>query len=293
MTFPGTLYRRGPPRTPEGTVRRSVATSESRLARDGRCARGRRAEQTPVRGPRAVTRVACEMLAWVRVWENNASQRFTARVREELQERGFARITLENTAALEAAASALGQPVALRDGDRIVTALSPTRREQARRRSLSAIHGMGEFPLHTDGAHLPTTPRYIVLRCVSPGAAARETLLADTAALQLSAADWALLRRAVYVIDDGRSPRRLRSIAVRTGPSRHDIRFDDGCMRPAHPSFAEAGRRFRDALDRNDPIRLVWKEGDAVIIDNRRCLHGRGPSDTPDNDRILERVTVL
>jgi hypothetical protein len=54
--------------------------------------------------------------------------------------------------------------VATRKGDSTVSELRPTEQAKAAPRSLSATHGLGEQPLHTDGAHLRKSPDAVVLQ---------------------------------------------------------------------------------------------------------------------------------
>src|SRR5258705_6573192 len=53
----------------------------------------------------------------------------------------------------ERIAKLLGEPIKGRAG-RLVDALAPMDKENAKPSSLSVIHGLGSFPFHTDGAHL-------------------------------------------------------------------------------------------------------------------------------------------
>jgi hypothetical protein len=66
------------------------------------------------------------------------------------------------------------EQVATRRGDSPVSVLRPTAAEEAHPRSLSAIHGLGEQPMHTDGAHLREPPDYLVFHADRPN---RPTLL--------------------------------------------------------------------------------------------------------------------
>jgi len=60
------------------------------------------------------------------------------------------------------------EQVATRRGDSPVSVLRPTAAEEAHPRSLSAIHGLGEQPMHTDGAHLREPPDYLVFHAERP-----------------------------------------------------------------------------------------------------------------------------
>ena len=53
--------------------------------------------------------------------------------------------------------------IAPRRGDPTVSVLRPAAADVARPNSLSSVYGLGQQPLHTDGAHLSTPPDIVVL----------------------------------------------------------------------------------------------------------------------------------
>src|SRR5436309_898875 len=71
-------------------------------------------------------------------------------------------------AEMKALAQSLGRPMLGRKG-KMVEKLAPKTQESAEPKSLSAIHGRDPFPLHTDGAHLPRPPRFVILACLAQG----------------------------------------------------------------------------------------------------------------------------
>lgn len=62
----------------------------------------------------------------------------------------------------------LGTAVHGRGGVELET-LAPSPRELAHPRSLSAVHGLGMFPLHVELSHRTRPCRYVVLACLNPG----------------------------------------------------------------------------------------------------------------------------
>src|SRR5580704_10624045 len=86
----------------------------------------------------------------------------------------------------ETIATMLGNPVRGRAGQKIES-LSPTVQAGANSKSLSAMHGLGSFPMHTDGAHLLQPPRFVVLVCASPGEPPVPTTLVKFAELRIGA----------------------------------------------------------------------------------------------------------
>ena len=66
-------------------------------------------------------------------------------------------------------AASLGwSEVTTRRGDASVSVLRPVDARNARPKSLSAVYGLGQQPLHTDGAHLSISPNVVVLISVRP-----------------------------------------------------------------------------------------------------------------------------
>src|SRR3546814_20667711 len=57
------------------------------------------------------------------------------------------------------------EAVSMRDGDPPVSELRPVPADRARPNSLSSRTGLGDQPLHTDGAHLDRPPDVIALAC--------------------------------------------------------------------------------------------------------------------------------
>jgi hypothetical protein len=70
-------------------------------------------------------------------------------------------------------AKQLGTPVALRPGRELCDKLQPTDASLAKPHSLSRKFSLGEFPCHSDTAHWLTPCRFVILACLSPGAADR------------------------------------------------------------------------------------------------------------------------
>lgn len=179
-------------------------------------------------------------------------------------------------------AQSLGTPVAGRKR-RVIEELAPTRREDAKSRSLSAIHGLSCFPLHTDGAHLIEPPRFIVLACVNPGSISIPTVLARFLDLGVDG------KAGVYLVRNGR---RSFYSGIRD-PSRPFIRFDQGCMTPIDDHARHTMAAIADRGARIEQTAIHWRKGEVLILDNWNMLHGRGlrtPSVSPDR-RIL-RVSV-
>ena len=209
-----------------------------------------------------------------------------------LRRDGWTRTTYDPGRGLLNLGKQLGTPIPSRANGSIVDRLRPTAPEAARPRSLSAIHGLGAFPFHTDLANFPVPPRYVLLRLEQGSASNRDTLLHDVRLLRLEGSLLSDLQREVWCAIGGR--RRFLTTAMATGP-RDEIfvRFDRGCMRPRSPGAEPTALRFERVLSTARPTAVSWSRGFALVIDNWRTLHARTlPTGGSDCDRVLERVLV-
>lgn len=187
-----------------------------------------------------------------------------------------------------ALAIGLGTPAATRSGGSLCDTLLPTEADAAKPRSLSKVHAVGEFPLHSDTAHWLTPCRYVMLACVSPGSGSRPTLLMDARRLPLDEHQSSLLHSTPLRVTNGRNSF-FSTILSRARPF---VRFDPGCMTATTPD----GVKALEVLARQnwpDYIETVlWKTGTVLVMDNWRVLHGRGHADCPDADRKLLRISI-
>ncbi|MBF2714318.1 TauD/TfdA family dioxygenase [Agrobacterium vitis] len=141
--------------------------------------------------------------------------------------------------------------------------LHPREAMAARPNSLSANHGKGRFPPHTDFAFLPLPPRYIALFCpVSrPGA----TTLFSGDRLRAAATDSGTFR----ITTSAKS-----YFASFANISRHGkfYRYNSDLMKPLDPK----ARRLSEVISDAQPDHFVdWEKISWVIFDNWGMLHGR------------------
>lgn len=179
----------------------------------------------------------------------------------------------------------LGSPRPSRKGGQLVDHLRPTSVNAAKPKSLSALYGVGTFPWHTDGAHWPVPPRYLVLACVQAAVKTAPTKVWD--ARRSLALNNPAAQRANFRVCNGAHS----FYATATSPLQPFYRYDPGCMTPLDPS----ARHLQDAIkDEGTWIsdQIVWKPGLIAVIDNWRCLHRRENA-TQDSARYLLRTTVM
>lgn len=186
----------------------------------------------------------------------------------------------------ERIAADLGDPMTPWGGG-VVQELTP--RAVSTPNTYSGIFGMGRFPFHTDLAHWPLPPRYLILRCVR-GYADVPTLILDGHSIAASVGD-GVMRRALV------RPRRprdggIRMVRLLQSEDVGDIvRWDEAFLLPASPVAKSAFSRFRDLLGMAASLGAVMvDDGDVLVIDNWRMLHARPAIPAERRDRRLERV---
>ena len=165
---------------------------------------------------------------------------------------------------------------------RRVKRLIARREAEAPGPSLSANHGLGRFPPHTDGVADVDPPRFVALW--SPAKYEAATLLYDGEDPSLNrplfSQAWlaGVGRRRFYVV-----PRRADGDRVRW-------RLNPDCMRPTNSGGRlEEGLALFDALPRT---RVEWRPKQALVFDNARVLHGREALPAGEGERELMRVSV-
>jgi alpha-ketoglutarate-dependent taurine dioxygenase len=148
--------------------------------------------------------------------------------------------------------------------------------------TLTARHGLGAFPMHTDGATQPTPPRWLVMRALTPTDTA--TVLYDATPAVADPVNRSLLRRPWAVVPGGARHAFYAPILQPLGCGWR-IRYNRACMHPT------AGTSQPDCLTLLAGREHRWEPGEALIIDNWRVLHARGPVATGES-RQLERISV-
>jgi alpha-ketoglutarate-dependent taurine dioxygenase len=185
-------------------------------------------------------------------------------------------------------AKLLGDPITGRAGQTIEP-LIPTQQTSANAKSLSMVHGLGSFPMHTDGAHRLQPPRFVVLVCASPGTSPVPTTLIRFRDLRISASERARLEASPFLVRNGR-----RSFySTICSRSRIFIRFDAGCMMPQGAESEASAILIAHRAGEAGYTLVHWRTGDVLVLDNWNVLHGRGLEvSKASSDRKLLRVSV-
>lgn len=212
-------------------------------------------------------------------------------IRVQLEKDGFIKINKPNLRDDELIdiSNVIGLPVESRIGGYIIDRLSPKKKESAYKNSLSNIHELNSFPLHSDTAYYKIPVKYIMLYCKNPGTGGRPTYLYDT--YQLINTDEELrfkLTNTIYKVINGRNSFLTTLYNLDTS----FFRFDRDCMRSTTSEGEELLKEIDSLIQKNDIQEVKWSLGDLLIIDNWRFLHGRGSSKSEDFERLLYRISI-
>lgn len=171
-----------------------------------------------------------------------------------------------------------------------VQTLVPRREKESPPNQYSAAFGLGAFPLHSDMAHWSRPPRYLLLRCVSSGGGVATRVLA--ASSLVSAVSLAVLRRALV---RPRSVRRGESVLLPVVFERSEdsfaVRWDSLFLIPMNDASLRVAEAVASgACDAHIADYYLTNPGDTLILDNWRCLHGRGAVALSGMTRRVERA---
>jgi hypothetical protein len=209
-----------------------------------------------------------------------------------LTERGWSLHFSEATDA-DATASELGKL-----GDRLGTrvagragaleeVIKPLGADDAHPRSLSARYGLDALPFHTELSHRTRPCRYLLLGCIDPGSPAAATMMLDWRALGFTSEELDLLEGTPVLVRSGR--RSFYSTILAPGGA--FLRYDPGCLEAVNQRGRMAMALIEDRIATASPQAHHWRQGDILIIDNWRVLHGRSPLD-PGSGRRLARILI-
>ncbi len=117
--------------------------------------------------------------------------------------------------------------------------------------------------------------RFVALR--SEDGSSRPTFIIEMRGM-LEAETRRLFEESLFAVVNGR-----RSfLAAAWDSTRHVLRYDPTCMKPATRAAARASVVIERLIHEARPIRVDWGPRTTLIIDNWRCLHARGSTTTSD-----------
>ena len=161
---------------------------------------------------------------------------------------------------LLALARRLGTVVSGR-GNKSVEPIVPRDTHSAEVRSLSAVYGLGELPMHIDMAHHVRPARYLLIGCVCPGQSVAQTRLLETGELAFTSSELSLLSSAPIFVRSGK--RSFYSTIL--DQSRPFWRYDPGCMEPIDSRGEKALAVMNRVVSRAHPTTHTWSAGEVLL----------------------------
>ena len=174
--------------------------------------------------------------------------------------------------------------VAPRRGDPTVSVLRPAAASNANPNSLSAAYGLGQQPLHTDGAHMQEPLDVLVLISTRPSATPTRLWPPNVPARQTRPpSTTTALSDGMFLVRNGHDS----FYAPALSGSRY--RYDPGCMTPCDARAREVQEYFEHQLSR--AFVHEWSAaGQVLVVANRRALHARSAVADGDLERELTRI---
>ena len=201
----------------------------------------------------------------------------------EAKQKGWAAGTGE-LSGLDRQAAAIGwEAVATRSGEGTTSVLRPVTRAAANPRSISAVHGLDEQPLHVDGSHMPTPPDAIVLFCKTPNETPTKLWhFPGRRAVPSMRPPVSSLVHGIFVVGSGTWA--FLAPALEGGR----LRYDPTIMEPADARARGAADYLKSV--QADAFTVHWQEPNTfLVINNTSVLHGRASVAEGDTDREVVR----
>lgn len=186
---------------------------------------------------------------------------------------------------IERMGSFLGKRTAGRAGA-LEEIVQPLHHEKAHPRSLSAKYGLNALPFHVELSHRTFPCRYVLLGCIAPGKSCSETKLIDWRNLGFSSDELSFLEQVPILVRNGR--RSFYSTILNS--DRTFLRYDPGCIEAIDERGEIAIQLVEQRLASGVVLEHKWSQGDILIIDNWRILHGRGASESGSDRRLLRTL---
>jgi hypothetical protein len=152
--------------------------------------------------------------------------------------------------------------------------------------SLSSVHGLLNFPLHTDGADYLIPPKYVILRALEDTPTG--TIIADSIEIKENK-DWNKIENIKWKV-------KLKNKIFMTNLFNDELvankkifRYNSVIMK-----CLEETNSFQKIIS-NLPVQTItWKKNKTLILDNWRVLHGREAiKEINHKNRIIERLQTF
>ena len=169
------------------------------------------------------------------------------------------------------------------------TTVVPLTAEEARPNSMSAHTGLGPQPLHTDCAHWPAPPRFIIFECLNGGHRPCGTSLLRPELAELCSNPSNVVVHSGWIASANPKKRSYCSVVERIGCSQFRVRFDPCCM--INNYVADAPKRaLAELVSCAEVATVQLQSNDWLVLDNWRLLHGRAPGAHLSRERRLRRT---
>ncbi|MEO9870941.1 TauD/TfdA family dioxygenase [Ekhidna sp.] len=192
---------------------------------------------------------------------------------DTLNERGW--IELENysdESSLLKAANEFGEVVKHSNRQEIFS-LHPKENKDAMGGTFSNLHGLNEFPLHTDTAFLNFPVRYMMLNAEKESSCGTKLLATSQLFRQLSEAELKIARRSIFLLKTKNRSCYLPLFFKHKG--QEGFRYDSTCMTPFNNHAKDFVLIMKNAFNRVETSVLKWNQHKTILIDNWKTLHGR------------------
>jgi alpha-ketoglutarate-dependent taurine dioxygenase len=180
----------------------------------------------------------------------------------------------------------LARELGLRELTATPSVLSPHDDGGTKPRSLSANHGFGRFPWHSDGATRIRPPEVVLLRALTS---------TTTPTLLLDGVDAAQKGRFLERLATGTWLIEARHGFYASAYSAPDgvLRWNSDVMNPADETARAATIEWLRLLHTLSPHEHRWDLDSVLYLDNRRWLHARPAVPLSDRGRKLERIWCI
>jgi hypothetical protein len=206
---------------------------------------------------------------------------------EETQRNGWAAGAMSVVALRNQMEKLRWKGVPIRRSEEFFASLRPTATEDAPTASLSAIYGLGNQPLHTDGAHLENPPNIVILTSELPNATpTRLWTLAPGNKLPREDFPFHAFGNGVFLVTG--QGQNFFSPCLVGG----NLRFDPGCMKACDERALQVVSYLNAAQSESVEHDWATKKG-ILMIDNQKTLHSRAAVHTGDLEREIIRVAVM
>lgn len=172
------------------------------------------------------------------------------------------------------------EPVPNRQGEAERSLLTPVTQAAAHRSSMSAEVGLGQQPLHTDGAHHKRVPDIVLLWSEDVNSTGTRVWSPWTSINDCDGSGMFLMRS---------GPDTWLAPAIEDG---WRLRYDPVCMTPADGMAIELAQRLQSPSE-SEVETIYWDApGKLLVLHNRCVLHGRDAVADGDDGRILRRLAL-